>query len=152
MFIFFHFCFILLTDFVKTFPIHFFPFLFKGGQEQPQQQPEDQNQDGNSQGQQNQDGGNQQEEGEGGENQQTNSDPNGAEVYYPDENDISANGTETAAPAKKGMSWIPILIIVGAIIGLLVIGLIIMLLKRKGNKRGGTYGQAPTNESGPQQH
>jgi len=48
------------------------------------------------------------------------------------------------------MSWLPIIIIAAAIVGLLLIGLIILIVRKKrGNKSG--YGPAATNEQGAAQ-
>jgi len=62
----------------------------------------------------------------------------------------AGNGTETATPSKKGMSWLPIIIIAASIVGLLLIGLIVLLLRKKRSGASGKagYGQAPTTEPG----
>ncbi|CAF1134590.1 unnamed protein product [Adineta steineri] len=61
------------------------------------------------------------------------------------------NAEEGTAPPKKGMSWLPIIIIAASIIGLLLIGFIILLLRKRraaasgGNTKAG-YNTAPTTE------
>jgi len=47
------------------------------------------------------------------------------------------------------MSWLPIIIIAAAIVGLLLIGLVILLVRKKRGNKG--YGPTATNEQGAAQ-
>lgn len=73
--------------------------------------------------------------------------------YYPDNDEIDEasagqNGTDISGPMKKkGMSWLPIIIIAGAIVGLLLIGLVVLLIRKNRAKQGG-YTPTNTNEGG----
>jgi len=88
----------------------------------------------------------------GGDNQQGNENkPEGENnpggVYYPDAEGAAGNGTETGIPPKKGMSWLPIIIIAASIVGLLLIGLLILFLRKKNRTSGGKgYNAAATSE------
>jgi flagellar basal body-associated protein FliL len=59
------------------------------------------------------------------------------------EGSTAVNGTETAAPPKKGMNWLPI-IIIAAIVGALLIGGLLYLFIRK--RRSPGYKQTAKNE------
>ncbi len=139
---------IFLPHFLSSPPYLFVSLDQQGGQDQGQDQG------------QNQDGGDSTTVGgDDGENRPSGDDntsrPDGDNqggVYYPDTVDGAAgNGTETGTPAKKGMSWLPIIIIAGAILGLILIGLIVLLIRKKraggaGNTAG--YNRTATNEPG----
>lgn len=56
----------------------------------------------------------------------------------------AASGTETDAPVKKGMSWLPIIIIAAAIGGLLLIGLIFLVVRKRRASKG--YASTASNE------
>ena len=106
-----------------------------------------QGQDG-SDGSQTNEGGENQPGGEGGENQP--GEEKNPDVYYPSADESTGgNGTDTGVPPKKGMSWLPIIIIAASIVGLLLIGLLVLFFRKK--KRGGAggpnYNQAPQNPS-----
>ena len=58
----------------------------------------------------------------------------------------SESGTETDAPVKKGMSWLPIIIIAAAIGGLLLIGLIVLAVRKRSASKG--YASTASNEPG----
>lgn len=66
----------------------------------------------------------------------------------------SPSSSESNATTKKGMSWLPIIIIVAAIVGLLLLGAIYLFVCRKRSQNGQNpptntkgYQQAPTNEA-----
>lgn len=107
-------------------------------------QPGGQDQDNGNTGSSNQDGDNQQEK-EGSENQ-TNTDDNQQSGTGTVEGvDSGVNGTDTATtPAKKGMTWLPIIIIGASIAVLLLVGLIVLLIRKKRAKDG--YGRTPQND------
>jgi hypothetical protein len=56
------------------------------------------------------------------------------------------NGTETGAPQKKGMSWLPIIIIAAGIVGLLLIGLAILFIRKRRTAKG--YAAPPGEAAG----
>ncbi|UJR13424.1 hypothetical protein I4U23_000439 [Adineta vaga] len=60
----------------------------------------------------------------------------------------SGNGTDTSGPGKRKMSWLPIIIIIAAIVALLLIGLIFLLIRKKRANKG--YNQAATGEPRPE--
>jgi len=78
------------------------------------------------------------QEGEGGQQ----SDPNQTTEAS------SAEGSDVPGPPpKKGLAWLPIIIIVASIAGLLLIGLIILLIRRRRAARG--YNPAASSEPTP---
>lgn len=134
----FEICLIFLTDFIW----YIFIYLYNCLDQQGGQDLEGEG-DGTDSGSSNPDGENRQE-GDGTDNQ-----PN-ADGDQPNTNGQSEvegganNGTDTSAPSKKGMTWLPIIIIGASILGLLIIGLIVLLIRKKRSTKG--YNPAATGE------
>lgn len=92
------------------------------------------------------DGTENKEAGEGG--QQNPSQPDSS----PFSDGNSENNTmiaDASVPNKKRFSWLPIIIIVAAIVALILIGLVILIIRKRNSGSG--YNQAPTsdNAAGP---
>lgn len=86
------------------------------------------------------------EEGENTQDEQGTNQEQGENVN-PEYQGVAGNGTETgegSLPPKKGMSWLPIIIIAASIVGLLLIGLVILLLRKKRANQG--YATTATKE------
>jgi hypothetical protein len=92
-------------------------------------------------------GGDNRPDGEGGD-QSNRQEGEGGHGTISDVEGAAGNGTETATPSKRGMSWLPIIIIAASIVGLLLIGLIVLLIRKKKTSNKGGYGPTATNEQG----
>ncbi len=102
------------------------------------------------QGGQGEDSNDESQTNEGGKGNENQSDgQKNPDTYYPDlEGGAAANGTETGVPVKKGMRWLLIIIIASSIVGLLI-GLLVLFLRKKKLTNGGkNYNQTSTNEEG----
>jgi hypothetical protein len=115
----------------------------------PNVSPEDQQQQGEEgdSATQNEGGDNQQgeevnenpQEGETGTGDSLQSDPNQSIEA------VSGNGTDTTVPPKKGLSWLPIIIIIASIAVILLIGLIILIVRKRNAAKG--YNPTATSET-----
>ncbi|CAF1955652.1 unnamed protein product [Rotaria magnacalcarata] len=115
-------------------------------QDEPQtEQDQDDNRQVDEQGKLNEGGDNQREE-KNNENQ-TNGENNQAGSS---DSNVDSNGNNdkqtdgSSAPPKKGMNWLPIIIIAAAILTLLLIGITILVLRKRNTKKG--YGPTATND------
>ena len=81
-------------------------------------------------------------DGEGNENRPSGDGDQSGKV----EGDGTTDTSETGSPAKKGMNWLPVIIIAASIGALLVFGLIFLLIRKK---RGNKGYAAPPNASDP---
>lgn len=120
--------------------IYVYSLIFLASSEKPDQDGGDGAAEGENQqdGDGSKDGGAENQAGEGG---QENTSPTES-AQSPEGS--GADGAATAAPAKKGFSWLPIIIIGAAIFALLLIGLIILIIRKRSSGRG--YNQAATSE------